>query len=70
MFMPWVIINDRCTFVNNAGSTHPWCSTKTDTQNGDHIGGGGYYGECLADSCPVLSDNSEFEDWKVQNTLG
>ena len=55
--------------MDNAPSTKPWCSTKTDSKN-DHIGGGGFYGDCLEDSCPVLSDDTEFEDWKDQNTLG
>ena len=46
-----------------------WCSTKTDS-NTDHVGGGGHYGECLSEACPVYNDNSEFEEWKRQNTLG
>ena len=55
--------------MDNEPSPHPWCSTKTDSKN-DHIEGGGFYGDCLSKACPVLSDNTEFEDWKVQNTLG
>ena len=67
--MPWIKQIDRCTFVDNAPSTNPWCSTKTDS-NTDHVGGGGHYGECLSEACPVYNDNSEFEEWKRQNTLG
>ena len=67
--MPWIIKIGRCTFVDNAPSTNPWCSTKTESNN-DHIGGGGFYGDCLSGACPVLSDDTEFEDWKDKNTLG
>ena len=55
--------------MDNAPSTNPWCSTKTEP-NDDHIGGGGFYGDCLSGACPVLSDDTEFEDWKDKNTLG
>jgi len=62
------ITYNKCTFVDNAPSTNPWCSTKTESNN-DHIGGGGFYGDCLSGACPVLSDDTEFEDWKDKNTL-
>ena len=61
---------DKCIFKDNEGNGQPWCSTKTDPTSNEHIGGGGHYGDCSPDLCPVVHDDDEFVKWKDQNTVG
>ena len=61
---------DKCIFKDNEGNGQPWCSTKTDPTSNLHIGGGGHYGDCSPDLCPVVHDDEEFVKWKDQNTVG
>ena len=41
----------KCTY-NNAASDEPWCSTKVDESNNNHINGGGHWGICL-NNCSI-----------------
>ena len=61
---------DKCIYLDNEGNDLPWCSTRTDDVTNEHIGGGGHYGDCSEDLCPVILDEVEFVKWKDQNTVG
>ena len=61
---------DKCIYLDNEGNDLPWCSTRTGDVTNEHIGGGGHYGDCSEDLCPVILDEVEFVKWKDQSTVG
>ena len=61
---------DKCIYLDNEGNDLPWCSTRTGEVTNEHIGGGGHYGDCSEDLCPVILDEVEFVKWTDQSTVG
>ena len=61
---------DKCIYLDNEGNDLPWCSTRTGDLNNEHIGGGGHYGDCSEDLCPVVLDEAVFGKWTDQSTVG
>ena len=62
--------HDKCIYLDNEGNDLPWCSTRTSDVTNEHIGGGGHYGDCSEDLCPVVLDEAVFGEWRDQNTVG
>ena len=47
----------------------PWCSTKT-TDKHVHISNGGFYGDCLEESCSSAGEANEVLDSVFDNHIG
>jgi len=43
---------NECAFEADKGDTYAWCSTKVDA-SGNHVNGGGHWGKCDPDNCPL-----------------
>ena len=76
---PFIYKNETfygCTLKDAAGNSdshsgNPWCSTKTNQLTFEHISGGGFFGDCLAENCPSTEFGQKAieEILAVQNTI-
>ena len=70
---PFIYKNETfygCTLKGATGNSdshtgNPWCSTKTNQLTFEHISGGGFFGDCLAENCP----STEFVQKAIEEIL-
>ena len=76
---PFIYKNETfygCTLKDAVGNSDsftgsPWCSTKINQLTFEHISGGGFFGDCLAENCPSteFGQNAIEEILTVQNII-